>query len=171
MGLSRQESWSVLPCLSPGDLPNPGIEPRSPTMQADYRLSHQGSPSLMIALLLKCVHSGLCPGILEYRNGCRGRKFRFWGKIFRVKFFKIRLVVWFGQIMVIFFPLSLSGLCVSLSAAGMWFKRVAYLPSPSPPGHFSRTRRQNGGGGQSPWITPGREQNSQPSETVFFRSG
>ena len=32
---SRQESWSGLPCPPPGDLPNPGIEPRSPTLQAD----------------------------------------------------------------------------------------------------------------------------------------
>ena len=29
MGFSRQESWSGLPCPSPGDLPNPGIEPTS----------------------------------------------------------------------------------------------------------------------------------------------
>ena len=27
-GFSRREYWSVLPCSSPGDLPNPGIEPR-----------------------------------------------------------------------------------------------------------------------------------------------
>ena len=32
---SRQEYWSELPFLSPGDLPNPGIEPRSPALQAD----------------------------------------------------------------------------------------------------------------------------------------
>ena len=35
MGFSRQESWSGLPFPSPGDLPDPGIEPRSPTLQAD----------------------------------------------------------------------------------------------------------------------------------------
>ena len=35
VGLSRQEYWSGLPFPSPGDLPNPGIEPRSPTLQAD----------------------------------------------------------------------------------------------------------------------------------------
>ena len=35
MGFSRQEYWSRLPFPSPGDLPNPGIEPRSPTLQAD----------------------------------------------------------------------------------------------------------------------------------------
>ena len=35
MGFSRQEYWSGLPLPSPGDLPHPGIEPRSPTLQAD----------------------------------------------------------------------------------------------------------------------------------------
>ena len=35
MGFSRQWYWSGLPFPSPGDLPNPGIEPGSPTLQAD----------------------------------------------------------------------------------------------------------------------------------------
>ena len=35
MGFSRQEYWSGLSFPSPGDLPDPGIEPRSPTLQAD----------------------------------------------------------------------------------------------------------------------------------------
>ena len=35
MGFSRQESWSGLPVPSPADLPDPGIEPRSPAFQAD----------------------------------------------------------------------------------------------------------------------------------------
>ena len=35
MGFPRQKYWSGLPCPSPGDLPNPGIEPRSPALQAD----------------------------------------------------------------------------------------------------------------------------------------
>ena len=35
MGFSRQEYWSGLPFPSPGDLPNPGIEPRSPALQTD----------------------------------------------------------------------------------------------------------------------------------------
>ena len=35
MGFSRQEYWSVLLFPSPGGLPNPGIEPRSPALQAD----------------------------------------------------------------------------------------------------------------------------------------
>ena len=35
MEFSRQEYWSRLPFPSPGDLPNPGIKPPSPTLQAD----------------------------------------------------------------------------------------------------------------------------------------
>ena len=35
MGFSRQEYWSGLPFLSPGDLPNSGIEPGSPALEAD----------------------------------------------------------------------------------------------------------------------------------------
>ena len=35
IGFSRQECWSGLPFPSPGDLPDPGIEPGSPALQAD----------------------------------------------------------------------------------------------------------------------------------------
>ena len=35
MGFSRQEYWSGLPFPSPGDLPDPGIEPGSPSLWAD----------------------------------------------------------------------------------------------------------------------------------------
>ena len=34
-GFSRQKYWSGLPCPPPGDLPKPGIKPRSPTLQVD----------------------------------------------------------------------------------------------------------------------------------------
>ena len=37
-GFSRQKYWSGLPCSSPGDIPHPGIEPRSPTLQVDSLL-------------------------------------------------------------------------------------------------------------------------------------
>ena len=43
MGFSRQEDWSGLPFPSPGDLPNPGIEPRSPAFQADTLTSEPPS--------------------------------------------------------------------------------------------------------------------------------
>ena len=45
MEFSRQEYWNELSCPPPGDLPNSGIEPVSPALQADsVLLSHQGSP-------------------------------------------------------------------------------------------------------------------------------
>ena len=48
MGFSRQEYWSGLPFPSPGDLPNPGIEPGSPTLQADALSSEPpGKPFLV----------------------------------------------------------------------------------------------------------------------------
>ena len=46
MGFSRQEDWSGLPFPSPGDLPDPGIEPGSPTFQADALTSEPpGKPT------------------------------------------------------------------------------------------------------------------------------
>ena len=52
MGFSRQEYWSRLLWLPPGDLSNPGIKSmtyEAPALQADsLPLSHQGSPTLFI---------------------------------------------------------------------------------------------------------------------------
>ena len=36
MGFSRQEYWNRLPCPSPGDLPNPGMEPMSPALAGGF---------------------------------------------------------------------------------------------------------------------------------------
>ena len=48
MEFSRQEYWSGLPFPSPGDLPDPGIEPRFPTLQADALLYElPGKPNVM----------------------------------------------------------------------------------------------------------------------------
>ena len=44
MEFSRQENWSEFPCLPQGDLPNPGIKPRFPALQADSLLSEPGKP-------------------------------------------------------------------------------------------------------------------------------
>ena len=44
MEFSRQESWSGLPFPSPGDLPDLGVEPMSPTLQADSPAEPQGKP-------------------------------------------------------------------------------------------------------------------------------
>ena len=51
MGLSRQEYWSGLPFPSPGGLPDRGIEPRSPALQADALPSE---PSVLISNCSLC---------------------------------------------------------------------------------------------------------------------
>ena len=59
MGFSRQEYWSGLPFPSPGDLPDPGIEPRSPALQADaFNLcaTREASPSTELSSL-GVIHS------------------------------------------------------------------------------------------------------------------
>ena len=51
MGFSRQECWSGLPFPSPGDLPDPGIKPRSPALQADTLPSETpGKPFFFLLL-------------------------------------------------------------------------------------------------------------------------
>ena len=57
MGFSRPEYWSGLPFPSPGDPPNPGIEPLgSPVLQADSLLSElQGSPTHVLHPIYRVV--------------------------------------------------------------------------------------------------------------------
>ena len=53
MGFSRQEYWSGLPFPSPGDLPDPGIEPRSPALEADALTSEPpGIPTLQVGKVM-----------------------------------------------------------------------------------------------------------------------
>ena len=49
MGFSRQEYWSGLPFPSPGDLPDPGIEPRSPALESDALTSEPPGKPLPLA--------------------------------------------------------------------------------------------------------------------------
>ena len=55
MGFSRQEDWSGLSFPSPGDLSDPGIEPGSPTLQADALPS--GPPVTSRLLIERCDQS------------------------------------------------------------------------------------------------------------------
>ena len=63
MGFSKQEYWSGLPFPPPGDLPDPGIEPVSPAMEADSKIFKDedriclvfGSPSWNICFPLSWV--------------------------------------------------------------------------------------------------------------------
>ena len=52
MEFSRQEYWSRLPFPSPGDLPDPGIEPGSPSLQADSLLSEPPGKPINIILVV-----------------------------------------------------------------------------------------------------------------------
>ena len=66
MEFSRQEYWSGLPCPPPGDLPNPGIKPRSPTLQEDSLSvellgkpkEYYIDPEISIFLNSSCLDSG-----------------------------------------------------------------------------------------------------------------
>ena len=51
---SRQEYWSELPFPSPADLPDPGIEPESPSLQADTLLSEPPGKPLLGGVFCKC---------------------------------------------------------------------------------------------------------------------
>ena len=52
---SRQDYWSGLSFPSPGDLPNLGIKPGSPTLQADSSPSEPpGKPNLLISTAIYC---------------------------------------------------------------------------------------------------------------------
>ena len=55
MGFSRQEYWSGLPFPSPGDLPNPGIKPRSPTLHADALTS--APPGSVVNIYSSSIHN------------------------------------------------------------------------------------------------------------------
>ena len=58
MGFSRQEYWSGLPLPFPGDLPDPGIKPRSPTLQVDALTSEPpGKPKIFLCLFLHGLES------------------------------------------------------------------------------------------------------------------
>ena len=57
LGILRQEYWSGLSCSSPGDLPNPGIEPRSPTLPMDSLLSEP--PGKPLGFKYKDNNSGM----------------------------------------------------------------------------------------------------------------
>ena len=56
MGFSRQECWNGLPFPSPGDLPDPGIERRSPALQADALPSKPPGNLVIIITLFKSNH-------------------------------------------------------------------------------------------------------------------
>ena len=73
MGFSKQEYWSGLPCPSPGDLPDPGIEPGSAALQADSLLSEPPGKPLLWDKGTKYV-----PCQFEHQNYAQILKTRSW---------------------------------------------------------------------------------------------
>ena len=59
-GFSRQEYWSGLPCSPPADLPNPEIEPKSPTLQVDSLPSEPPGKPIIIWKWKWLSHVWLC---------------------------------------------------------------------------------------------------------------
>ena len=57
MGFSRQEYWSGLPFPSPGDLPDPGIKPRSPALQAGTLTSEPAGKPIVNAIFKNCTRT------------------------------------------------------------------------------------------------------------------
>ena len=67
MEFSRPEYWSGLAFLSPGDLPNPGIKPRSPTLQADsLPAKPPGKPSVYLDEANLDVYLGTISNLLYH---------------------------------------------------------------------------------------------------------
>ena len=71
MGFSRQEYWSGLPFPSPGDLPDPGIESRSPALEADALSSEWPGKLYWRAKRLANTAVSCCPvsGNLGFYHG------------------------------------------------------------------------------------------------------
>ena len=69
MGFSRQEYWSGLPFPSLGDLPNPGIEPRAPELQAESLPTElQGKPSFRIDWFELLAVQGTLKSLLQHHS-------------------------------------------------------------------------------------------------------
>ena len=63
MEFTRQEYRSGLPFLSPGDLPDPGIEPASPALEGGFFTTEPpGKPSYLFFFFLPCL-SPNCPDV------------------------------------------------------------------------------------------------------------
>ena len=61
MGFSRQEYWSGLPFPSPEGLPDPGIEPGSPALQADALPSEPpGKPDINWVMIIATIFYSAC---------------------------------------------------------------------------------------------------------------
>ena len=79
MGFSKQEYWSGLPCPSPADLPDPGVEPTSPALAGGFFSTEPpGKPENMNTYTLKMKKIRDFPGSPVVKTSqfqCRGHGF------------------------------------------------------------------------------------------------
>ena len=69
MEFFRQEYWSGLPFPSPGDLPNPGIKPESPALQADSLPSEPPDKGVKLSIILKLSsHFKACERLVKSKR-------------------------------------------------------------------------------------------------------
>ena len=118
-GFSRQEYWSGLPFPSPGDLPDPGIEPRSPTLEADALTSEPlRNTTISWPLLINGIFLGELGWIATLLKGYGTELFfkypkghLWWGlKILKYKW----VVIWPDTISVLWIRKTDSVLCSGL---------------------------------------------------------
>ena len=86
MEFSRSEYWNIDPQYSPGDLPNPGTEPRYPTLQEDYLVSEPPGKPNHIIFSHHCMKILLLPYTCQYRPSLL------------TVFFNTYLLVWFKYV-------------------------------------------------------------------------
>ena len=78
MGFSRQEYWSGLPFLLPGDLPDPGTKSKSPALQVDsLPLSHWGNHTMEYYLAIRRNEIGSFVEMwMDLESACRVKEIR-----------------------------------------------------------------------------------------------
>ena len=75
-GFSRQEYWRGLPVPSPGDLPDPGIEPRSPILQAGFLPPEPPAKPILILLKTAEMNNPVVVLVKKSRSFVRAKIYR-----------------------------------------------------------------------------------------------
>ena len=58
-GFSREEYWREVPCPSPGDPPDPGIEPKAPALQADFFFTTEPLGNIRKNIITDLLNDGI----------------------------------------------------------------------------------------------------------------
>ena len=96
----RQEYWSGLPCPSPGYLPNPGVEPRSPILQAEPLPSEPPAKPIYISTVSICYtwnYHNTVNQLHERQNKKLKRKKKMWHLSIYTDFAEPRENIYFQQ--------------------------------------------------------------------------